>query len=539
MSNNIQLIDKSKCGKYNKDCLYLKTCVLLSLFLRSVNQLRDQWNNKLGFLLAAIGSAVGLGNLWRFPYVAATNGGGAFLVPYFFAIITAGIPILILEYTMGKTYRGGAPVTWARINRKFEWLGWFQAIVAFVIGTYYFAIIVWVLSYVGFSFTQAWGSDPSSFFVEYLGLTDSALHFGGIRTNLIIPFIIIWAIIAFVIYKGISKGIEMICKVCLPVLMILTIILVIRGITLPGAVNGLEYMFKPDWSKLTDASVWIAAYGQIFYSLSIGFAIMLAYSSYLPRETDVVNSAFITATANHGFEVFAGIGVFSIMGFMAMQQGVAVEDIAASGIGLAFMTFPTAISELPALNALFGICFFGALLTAGITSMVSILQAVISSFHDKFEIEHKRAVTLVLVPTFIISVLFITGAGMNILDIVDAFINNIGVATGGLVEVILITRFFNPEKLRQEANEFSNFSIGKWWIYSLKVITTIVLGVMLFFNTKDFIINGYGDYSTTDVNVFGWGCILFVIIAADILNTMKGKPGYADLDKISQKEVAE
>ena len=539
MPNNIQLIDKSKCGKYNKDCLYLKTCVLLSLFLRSVNQLRDQWNNKLGFLLAAIGSAVGLGNLWRFPYVAATNGGGAFLVPYFFAIITAGIPILILEYTMGKTYRGGAPVTWARINRKFEWLGWFQAIVAFVIGTYYFAIIVWVLSYVGFSFTQAWGSDPSSFFVEYLGLTDSALHFGGIRTNLIIPFIIIWAIIAFVIYKGVSKGIEMVCKICLPVLMILTIILVIRGITLPGAVNGLEYMFKPDWSKLTDASVWIAAYGQIFYSLSIGFAIMLAYSSYLPRETDVVNSAFITATANHGFEVFAGIGVFSIMGFMAMQQGVAVEDIASSGIGLAFMTFPTAISELPALNALFGICFFGALLTAGITSMVSILQAVISSFHDKFEIEHKRAVTLVLVPTFIISVLFITGAGMNILDIVDAFINNIGVATGGLVEVILITRFFNPEKLRQEANEFSNFSIGKWWVYSLKVITTIVLGVMLFFNTKDFIINGYGDYSTTDVNVFGWGSILFVIIVADILNTMKGKPGYADLDKISQKEVAE
>lgn len=500
--------------------------------------MRDQWNNKLGFLLAAIGSAVGLGNLWRFPYVAATNGGGAFLVPYFFAIITAGIPILILEYTMGKTYRGGAPVTWARINRKFEWLGWFQAIVAFVIGTYYFAIIVWVLSYVGFSFTQAWGADPSTFFVEYLGLTDSALNFGGIRTNLIIPFVIIWAVVAFVMYKGVSKGIETICRICLPVLMVLTLILVIRGVTLPGAVDGLEYMFKPDWSKLMDSSVWVAAYGQIFYSLSIGFAIMLAYSSYLPRETDVVNSAFITATANHGFEVFAGIGVFSIMGFMAMQQGVAVEDVAASGIGLAFMTFPTAISELPALNALFGVCFFGALLTAGITSMVSILQAVISSFHDKFDIEHKRAVTLVLVPTFLISILFITGAGMNILDIVDAFINNIGVATGGLIEVILITRFFNPEKLRQEANEFSNFSIGKWWIYSLKVVTTIVLGVMLFLNTKDFVLNGYGEYAASDVRIFGWGCILFVVVVADVLNTMKGKPGYADLDKISQKEVA-
>ena len=489
-------------------------------------------------MLAAIGSAVGLGNLWRFPYVAATNGGGAFLVPYFFAIITAGIPILILEYTMGKTYRGGAPVTWARINKKFEWLGWFQVMVAFVIGTYYFAIIVWVLSYVGFSFTQAWGADPSSFFVEYLGLTDSALNFGGIRTNLILPFVIIWAIVGFVMYKGVSKGIETICKICLPILMLLTVILVVRGITLPGAVKGLEYMFKPDWSMLADSSVWVAAYGQIFYSLSIGFAIMLAYSSYLPRETDVVNSAFITATANHGFEVFAGIGVFSIMGFMATQQGVAVEDIAASGIGLAFMTFPTAISELPALNALFGICFFGALLTAGITSMVSILQAVVSGFHDKFDIENKKAVTIVLVPTFVISVLFITGAGMNILDIVDAFINNIGVATGGLIEVILITRFFNPEKLRQEANEFSNFSIGKWWIYSLRIVTTIVLGVMLFLNTKDFVEHGYGNYASADVNIFGWGCILFVVIFADFLTTLKGKEGYADLDKISQKEVA-
>ena len=294
--------------------------------------MRDQWTSKIGFLLAAIGSAVGLGNIWRFPYVAASNGGGAFLLPYFFAIITAGIPILILEYTMGKTYRGGAPVTWARINKKFEWIGWFQVMVAFVIGIYYFAIIVWVLSYVGFSFTQAWGDDPTTFFLEYLGVTDSALNLGGIRTNLILPFLIIWAVVAFIMYKGISKGIEMACKICLPILFVLILVLVIRGVTLPGAVDGLDYMFRPDWSALKEPSVWVAAYGQIFYSLSIGFAIMLAYSSYLPKKTDVVNSAFITATANHGFEIFAGIGVFSIMGFMAMQQGVEVADIAGSGI---------------------------------------------------------------------------------------------------------------------------------------------------------------------------------------------------------------
>ncbi len=526
-------VDISGLRKYNFEWL-----TKYIFIVRRVIFLRDQWSNKLGFLLAAIGSAVGLGNIWRFPYVAATNGGGAFLIPYFFAIITAGIPILILEYTMGKTYRGGAPVTWARMNRKFEWLGWMQAMIAFVIGVYYFAIIVWVVSYIGFSFTQAWGDDPSAFLAEYLGLTDSALELGGIQLHLLPPFILIWAITAFIMYKGISRGIEMVCKICLPILFILTLILVIRGITLPGAVDGLNYLFTPEWSALKDPSVWVAAYGQIFYSLSVAFAIMLAYSSYLPRETDVVNSAFITATANHGYELFAGIGVFSIMGYMAMVQGVAVEDVAGQGIGLAFMTFPTAISTLPALNALFGVCFFGTLFTAGITSLVSILQAVISGFHDKFDIDHKKAVTIVMVPAFILSFLFITGAGMNILDIVDAFINNVGLVASGALEVILVGWFFDLESIRQEANRFSNFSIGKWWCYTLKIVTVVVLGIMIILNLISYIRDGYGGYLISDLAVFGWGAILFVAIAGTVLTVMKGKDGYRDLDRISQKEVA-
>ena len=261
--------------------------------------------------MAAIGSAVGLGNLWRFPYVAASNGGGAFLLPYFFAIITAGIPILIMEYTIGKTYHSGAPVAFAKMNKKFEWLGWVQVMVAFMILIYYFAIVVWTVSYIGYSFTQAWGSDPTGFFQKYLGVTDSALNLGGIQVNLLIPFFLVWGIAAVILYRGISRGVELACKICLPILMVLVVVLVVRGVTLPGAASGLEYMFKPDWGALLKPSVWVAAYGQIFYSLSIAFAIMIAYSSYLPKKTDIVNSAVITATANHGFELFAGIGVFT------------------------------------------------------------------------------------------------------------------------------------------------------------------------------------------------------------------------------------
>jgi len=498
--------------------------------------LRDQWNNKLGFLIAAIGSAVGLGNMWRFPYIAGTHGGGAFLLPYFFAIITAGIPILILEYTIGKTYRGGAPVALARISRRFEVLGWFQVMVAFIVAVYYFAIVVWTICYIWFALTQAWGSDPGGFFVGFLGVTDSARELGGINTSLILPFIIIWGIVAFIMYRGISRGIEIACKICLPILVVLVFILVIRGVTLPGAIDGLEYMFKPDWSALTKADVWVAAYGQIFFSLSIGFAIMISYSSYLPKKTDVVNSAFITATANHGFEIFAAIGVFSIVGYMAGQQGVEVAEVAASGVGLAFITFPTAITSLPALNALFGVCFFGALFTAGITSLVSILQAVVSGIHDKFELAHAKATTVVLVPAFVISTLFITGAGLNILDIVDAFVNNIGIVACGLFEVILVGWFFDLEKLRQEANRYSNFSIGRWWLYSLKFITILILGVMVIINTIEYATAGYGGYAMADVRIFGWGAILIILVAGIILTKMKGKDGYRELSAYSQEE---
>ena len=131
---------------------------------------REQWNTKAGFIIAAIGSAVGLGNLWRFPYIAASNGGGAFVFPYLFAIITAGIPILILEYTMGKTYQSGAPGIFAKINKKFEWLGWLQIMTAFLIAIYYFAIVVWVLSYLGFSFGSRWGDDTEGFFYSFIGI---------------------------------------------------------------------------------------------------------------------------------------------------------------------------------------------------------------------------------------------------------------------------------------------------------------------------------------------------------------------------------
>lgn len=484
--------------------------------------MRETWNSKAGFIIAAIGSAVGLGNLWRFPYIAASNGGGAFIFPYLFAIITAGIPILILEYTMGKTYRSGAPGCFARISRRFEWLGWLQVMTAFLIAIYYSAIVVWVLSYLGFSFGTQWGTETGDFFYAYLGITDSITQLGGLKTNLILPFFIVWALVAIIMYRGINKGINLACKICMPILAACVVIIVIRGITLPGAIDGIAYMFTPDWSAIAHTDVWVAAYGQVFFSLSIAFGIMLSYSSYLPKEEDVVNTAFLTACTNHGFELFAGIGIFSIIGYMAGAQGVDVSEVATAGVGLAFVVFPTAINALPAFNTLFGILFFLSLFTAAITSMISIIQAIIPGIEDKWEMSHKKATTIVLIPIFVLSFLFITGAGLYILDLADYIANNIGIVFGGVTEVFIIGWLFKPEKLRLEANRYSNFAVGKWWNYALKIVTFVVLGYTMILNLITYFKDGYEGYPL-------WiGCLflLMIVAGAVVLTAIRGKDGY-------------
>lgn len=497
--------------------------------------MRDQWNSKLAFILAAIGSAVGLGNLWRFPYIAATNGGGAFMLPYLIAILTAGIPLLILEYTLGKTYKAGAPGAFARINRKFEWLGWVEVLICFTIAVYYMAIVVWTTCFVGFSITQPWKED-ANFFYSFLGLTDGITELGGIQTGMIIPFLICWAITGFIMYRGINKGIDIACKICLPILLICTIVLFFRGITLDGAVKGLAYMFTPDWSALTDSNVWVAAYGQVFFSLSICFAIMISYSSYLPEKEDVVNTAFLTACTNHGFEVFAGIGIFAIMGFMATTQGVEVADIAKAGPTLAFVVFPQAIATLPGMQGLFGILFFVSLFTAGLTSLVSILQAVITGVEDKFNLTHKKATTVVLVPAFVISFLFITGAGLYILDLADFIANNIGIAGCGVMEVVLIAWLFKPDELRTIANSTSNFPIGSWWKWSLRIVTLIILGwsfltTVLKYLTSNYSTDADGNFIPYYEGYPLWcGLIVlgFIVIGAIVLSLMKGKESFYD-----------
>lgn len=480
---------------------------------------REQWGTKMGFILAAIGSAVGLGNIWRYPYVVYSSGGGAFLIPYFFAIFTAGIPLLILEYGMGHKFRGSTPLSLARANKKFEWFGWWAIISSSIILCYYSMILSWAMKYLTLSFNKGWGEDANAFFYnDFLKLSSSPLSIDKIVVSVLIGIAIIWLMNWFICYKGVKVGIEKMNKILLPCLLVIMIIIVIRGVTLEGAEVGLNRLFTPDWEKVKDPKVWISAYGQVFFSLSIGTGIMMTYSSYLPRKTDINNSAFMTVFANCGFEFLCAIGVFAILGIMATKEGVPVEEVVTSGIGLAFIAFPKVFTMMGIWGNILGILFFVCLVCAGITSAVSLVEAIAAAIMDKFRWTREKVVTGICVIGFLISTVFATNAGLYLLDIMDSFINNYGIVTVGLLEAFVIGWIVKPKEIREHTNNISYFKIGKWWDLIIKYVTPTLLAISLIQSFVTEFKAPYGGYDLISLLLYGWLVIALGIIGGLLIS---------------------
>ncbi|MET3576356.1 sodium-dependent transporter [Bhargavaea ullalensis] len=492
---------------------------------------RSQWGTRAGFIMAAVGSAVGLGNIWRFPYVAYENGGGAFFIPYLFALLTAGIPILVMEFTIGQKYRGSAPLSFFRMEgKKAEWLGWWGIFVSFAISTYYAVIIAWAMKYTIYSFDLKWGSDTEGFlFGTVLNLADTPGQTAGFVPGVLIPLILVWVIVFGILFAGVKKGIEMANRIFIPTLVVVFLLVVLRAVTLPGALTGLEAFFKPDLSQLANGTVWVAAYGHIFFSLSIAFAIMITYSSYLPRKSDITNNAFITGFANSGFELLAGIGIFAALGFMAVQNDVAVSEVATAGVGLAFAVFPQIINEFPGLNGLFGVLFFLSLVLAGLTSLISICETYVAGLSEKFGISRNKAVIFGAGLASIVSLLFATRGGLYFLDTVDYFINQFGVAAIGLVEVIAVAWVFRKLDLfKTHADSMSDIRLGWWWKFSLMIITPLVLGYMMFDLLRqnlgkkfDNPTGNYEGYSDAFIMGAGWSVAIGALVLGILFTFFK------------------
>lgn len=492
-----------------------------------LEQPRENWSARSGFILAAVGSAVGLGNIWRFPYVAYENGGGAFLVPYLIALLTAGLPLLFLDYAVGHKYRKSPPLAYGKISPKAQTLGWWQVMVNLFIAIYYASVLAWAGSYVYFSIGQKWQADPNKFFFEqYLHSNGGSTLSLDFIPHLFGPLLGMWVVVLVILYLGVKRGIEWSNKIFLPLLMVLFLILVIQSVRLPGAVDGLNAFFSPNWAAMIDYKVWLAAYGHIFFSLSVGFGIMVTYASYLGKKANLTASALVVGFANSSFEILAGIGVFAALGFMAHSQGSNVQDVVSGGIGLAFVAYPKLISSLGAAGDLFGILFFSFLVFAGITSLVSILEVPISALQDKTGCGRHKAVTLVGGGTAVVSlVLFSSSNAISLVDVIDHFANNIGIVFGGLLSIVLVSWFMRPvlNTLIDNINRYSSVKVGRFWKFSLTFITPLALLVAFLLSIQGLIREGYGDYPAWFVGIFGWGTVLCCLLGAVLLNFLPSR----------------
>ncbi len=497
---------------------------------------REQWKSQLGFVFAAVGSAVGLGNIWRFSYMAYSHGGGAFLIPYIIALLSAGIPLLILEFALGHERMGSAPLAFAKINKNWEWLGWWAVIfVMFGIVLYYSVIIAWCLNFFFLSFYLGWGDDPNAFFFnEFLAVSKSPFEIGHIRTPILVSLSIVWLINWGIVFRGVRRGIEYINKIFMPLLFFLTAVLVLWSISLEGSMIGLRAYLEPDFSKLSDPTVWIDAYSQIFFTLSLGFGIMIAYASYLPGKANITKNAIVIVFINSGYSLFAGIAVFSVLGFMATSQGKPISEVVSQSIGLAFVAYPKAVSLIPGGN-LFGAIFFLCLVVAGLSSSISIVEAFISATVDKFGFRRKPLITLVTILGFLGSTIFTTQAGLLWLDIADHFITHYGLIVVGIAECLLVGWLFNIKVLRKHVNSISSIRLGYWWDITIKYFVPFVLGVILIGELYAEIKQPYGGYSWTSLILIGWNWILLTVIAAVVFARRPWRTRYYEMEGRSQK----
>ncbi len=476
---------------------------------------RDQWNSQIGFLFAAVGSAVGLGNIWRFSYMAYEHGGGAFLIPYVVALITCGIPLLVLEFGLGHERTGSAPLAFAKISRKAEFFGWWPVtFVMFGIVLYYCVIVAWCLNYTIYSLSFAWGSDPNTFFFkEFLKLPKTPMEIGGVNTKVLLSTAAIWFLNWLIVFRGIGKGIELANKIFMPLLFFLTIFLVFWALTLDGALDGVIAYLKPDFQKISSIGVWIDAYSQIFFSLSLGFGIMIAYASYLPRQADISRNAIWTATMDSLFAIVAGLGVFAVLGFMAHAKGLPISKVVTESIGLAFVAYPQALSIMPGGN-FFGLIFFLSLVVAGLSSSISILEAFTSAVIDKFNLDRGFVVSAVCAVGFLGSMIFTTNAGLYWLDIVDHFITHYGLVVVGIAECIIGAWIFDIERLRRHINKTSSIKMPKIWDNIIRFFVPAILIIIVIGDLVAEFKAPYGNYPWFSLAMIGINWMLFSIIVA-------------------------
>lgn len=458
---------------------------------------RGSWATRGTFILAAVGSAVGLGNAWRFPGLAAKHGGGTFLLVYLCALFIMGIPLLMMELSIARKFHKGAGECLRGINKKTEFVGWAATANAFVIVTYYAVVFAWVLlmTFCAVKFAGMTGDSEaaSGLFFDVIKTT-GVIEGWSIPLPVLGALVLAWVLIYWCIRNG-AKSVGKVVKYTVFIPVILLVVMAVKGCTMPGAGEGLYRFFVPDVNAFSDSSLWIDAIGQVFYSLSIMMAIMFAYGSYLDEKANIAVDAVIIALSDVAISILSGIVMFSTMGGVGM-----LDDITASGIGTAFIVYPQAIVNLTDVgwfNAVFGIIFYLMLTTLAIDSAFSIVEGVSASISDKFKLDPKKTTQGICIIASIISLVYATRAGLAWLDIVDNWTNQINLILIGVLECIAIGWCFNTNKVLKQVNRNTEkFKMpAAWFNFSVKFFSPIALAVLFVWNLYDIFARKGGHYN--------------------------------------------
>ncbi|MGN0017745.1 MAG: sodium-dependent transporter [Candidatus Gastranaerophilaceae bacterium] len=488
---------------------------------------RDAWQSRFTFLMAAVASAIGLGNIWRFPGIVYQNGGGAFLIPFFVALVTAGIPLLAMEISIGKHFQKGAPMALKELNPKFEWIGWLGVGTASCIASYYSVVFAWVVYYVFLSFKSPWMHKQAAdvFMNDVLQVSGGMFDIVGVNWLIFGALLVGWVIIWFCIRNGVDS-ISKVLNYVVTLPLILLVVLILRTITLPGALDGIYYYLVPDWSKLLDPSVWAAAYGQVFFSLSILFAIMVAYGSYLPKDAPVTSDSIIIALSDAFVSFFAGFACFGTLGYLSHITSTPINEMTHSGIMLAFVTYPTTIAAIPGgkiMVILFSLIFFILLFLLSLGSVFSIVVAVTTAFKDKFGTSKRKTATFFCTTGFLIATIYTTHAGLYWVDVVDHFMNDFNLILIGLIETVALAWIFGARKILEIINENCSLKYGNLWIFSIKYLCPFVFAAIIISYLYENIIHPYGGYSIANLLIAGWGFVLVTIMFSIVMTFFKDK----------------
>ena len=437
-----------------------------------------QWDSSLAFIFAMIGAAVGLGNIWRFSYVLYSNGGGSFFIPYFTAIAIMGIPFLILEYGVGFSFKESFSKIMRKIKPEFEIIAWILVLFVFVVTIYYMVILSWDLVYLLSSFTFNWGTDTAAYFVNTVGGSSNLSNASFLLIPTTVCVLLLWVILWFISHRNVDKGIGKVSKILIPALFVIMGIIIVYALTLPGAGIGINTLLTPDWSMLWNVDIWLAAFAQIIFSLSMGQAIALTYASYLPENSKLIDNVLIVVASNSAFEICTAFGVFSILGFMSFTNGTPMIQLITEGTGLVFIVFPMIFNIMGPIGRVLAPMLFLAILFAGVTSALGFFEPMLNSTSAKLGWSRKKTATILCIIGCVFSLILTTGISSYLVGIIDSFVNEFGILLLIGVQCIIFAWFYGVEHFLPALNEHSTFKVGKTWSFIIKYLLPCVLIVM-------------------------------------------------------------